>query len=137
VANPHPIRVLVVDDSEDFRRTLQSYLGNIPHTQIVGEATDGREAMFMVEKLKPTVVLMDIHIPALDGIAATREIKHTYPHVAILGLSIGPEGYQVYAMVRAGAFEVVAKEKIGEQLPAALERAVASLSAEGEDSRSQ
>jgi chemotaxis response regulator CheB len=75
VANPHPIRVLVVDDSEDFRRTLQLYLNTIPHIQIIGEATDGREAMFMVEKLKPTVVLMDINIPALDGIAATREIK--------------------------------------------------------------
>ena len=81
--------------------------------------------MLAVGKLNPTVVLSDINIPTLDGIAATRVIKAKYPHVAVIGLSVGVEEYAVYAMMKAGASHVVDKENIFEQLPIAIHKAAA------------
>ena len=69
-----PIEVLLVDDSDAFRQTLRSFLQTFPDIRVVGEASDGEAAVLAVGKLKPTVVLTDINIPALDGIAATRMI---------------------------------------------------------------
>jgi DNA-binding NarL/FixJ family response regulator len=93
--------------------------------RVVGEASDGEAAVLAVGKLKPTVVLTDINIPALDGIAATRVIKANHPHVAVIGLSVGVEEYSVYAMIKAGASEVVDKEHIFKHLPIAIRKAAA------------
>lgn len=120
-----PIEVLLVDDSDAFRQTLRSFLTTFADIRIVGEASDGETAVLAVGKLKPTVVLTDINIPALDGIAATRMIKANHPHVAVIGLSVGVEEYSVYAMIKAGASEVVDKEHIFKHLPLAIRKAAA------------
>jgi DNA-binding NarL/FixJ family response regulator len=70
---------------------------------------------------------MDINIPRLDGIAATRRIKNSHPHIAVVGLSVNAHGYLVDAMLKAGAFEVLSKEKTLEDLYSAIQRAVASI----------
>lgn len=120
-----PIEVLLVDDSDAFRQTLRSFLTTFADIRVVGEASDGEAAVLAVGKLKPTVVLTDLNIPALDGIAATRMIKANHPHVAVIGLSVGVEEYSVYAMIKAGAYEVVDKEHIFKHLPLAIRKAAA------------
>jgi DNA-binding NarL/FixJ family response regulator len=120
-----PIEVLLVDDSDAFRQTLRSFLQTFPDIHVVGEASNGEAAVLAVAKLKPAVVLTDINIPALDGIAATRVIKANHPQIAVIGLSVGVEEYSVYAMIKAGASEVVDKEHIFEHLPRAIRKAAA------------
>ena len=104
-------RVLVVDDNATMRQSLKSIVASFPNTLVVGEAANGEEAGVRVGMLHPDVVLMEINIPALDGIASTRQIKAKYPHVAVIGLSIGAPESLAYAMTKAGAFEVVEKEQ--------------------------
>lgn len=78
---------------------------------MVGEAGDGEERILKTRQLQPAVVLMDINIPKLDGIAATRLTKANYPHVAVVGLTLNTQGYNLNAMQKAGAFEVLSKGK--------------------------
>jgi DNA-binding NarL/FixJ family response regulator len=121
------IRVLIVDDHEMVRDSLKSVLGGYPNLEIVGEAGDGEAAIQMVTKLQPSLVIMDINLPKMDGITATRYIKTHHPDVAVVGLSLIVQSYSEDAMKRAGAFEVVDKEKIMHELYGAMQRAVASI----------
>ena len=81
----------------------------------------------MVAKLQAVVVLMDINLPKMDGITATRHIKTNYPQIAVVGFSMTVESYSEYAMLKAGAFEVLAKDRAVHDLYAAIQRAVASV----------
>src|SRR5512134_1066451 len=96
-------RVLLVDDESLVRRILKQILGGHPDMELVGEAANGEEAIAAVERLQPDIVVMDIRMPALDGIAAAREIKLRYPGVKIIGLSEYGNDYNTDAMERAGA----------------------------------
>ncbi len=98
--------------------------------EIVGEASTGDEAIASVEKLQPDVVVMDIRMPRMDGVAAAREIIHKYPHVKVIGLSEYAHGYHAHAMERAGAIGIYLKSAASEELYAAIMKAAA-----GEDSR--
>jgi DNA-binding NarL/FixJ family response regulator len=80
----------------------------------------------MVTKLQPAVVLMDINLPKMDGITATRFIKTNYPDIAVIGFSMTVYSYSEYAMLKAGAFEVLPKDKAVHELYSAIQRAVAS-----------
>ena len=80
-------RVLLVDDESLVRRILKGILAAYQDLELVGEAATGYEAIAAVERLQPDIVVMDIRMPALDGIAAAREIRAKYPHVKIIGLS--------------------------------------------------
>ena len=80
-------RVLLVDDESLVRRILKQILASYQDMELVGEAANGEEAIAAVGRLQPDIVLMDIRMPALDGIAAAREIRLKYPHVKIIGLS--------------------------------------------------
>ena len=122
-----PIRVLVVDDHTMVRQGLRKVLQSYPNIEVVGEAGNGEEAVASVAKLQPTIVVMDITMPRLDGIAATRLVKTNYPHIAVLGLSVNAESYHVEAMLKAGAFEVITKERAVDELYGAIQRAVASI----------
>ena len=121
-----PLRVLLVEDhslvGEEMRSLLQSY----PNIDVIGLAEDGEEAVSEVATLQPSVVVMDINLPKMDGITATRVIKATYPHIVVIGLTAATEDYLVYAMLRAGAFEVLGKANAASDLYSTIQRAVAT-----------
>lgn len=110
------IRVLLVDDFESVRHTLRSVLSTYPNFEVVGEACNGEEALESVQLLRPSVVVMDINMPRLNGIRATALIKRIYPHVVIVGLSVYANEDTHKAMTAAGATTVISKEAAVEQL---------------------
>jgi DNA-binding NarL/FixJ family response regulator len=126
IAAQSKIRVLLVDDHPMFRDTMRELLAAYPDLEVVGEASDGHEAVETVGRLRPTVVLMDINMQKMDGITAARLITSQSPYVAILGLSCDTRQYVVYAMEKAGAFEVLIKGRSGDDVYKAIQRAVMS-----------
>jgi len=85
------IRILLVDDHTIVRQGLRNLLESYPNIEVVGEAGDGDEAVVSAAKLKPAVVVMDINMPKMDGITATRLIKTQHPEIAVVGLSVNAE----------------------------------------------
>ena len=127
MATAQLIRVLLVDDHTMVRQGLRSVLETYPNIEIVGQAGDGEAAIQLVERLKPVLVLMDINLPKMDGITATRFIRTNYPQIAVIGFSMTVESYSEHAMLKAGAFEVLAKNRAVHDLYGAIQRAVASV----------
>lgn len=78
------IRVVLADDHAEFRRVVREFLKKLPHVQVVGEAADGVQAIEQVARLGPSVVLMDISMPAMNGIEATKVIKERWPSTQVL-----------------------------------------------------
>jgi DNA-binding NarL/FixJ family response regulator len=104
------IRVLLVDDHPVIRQVLCSVFStHYRDIEVVGEASSGEEALQGVELLSPSVVIMDIHMPGLSGIEATVRIKHTHPHVAVVGLSMSVDEDYRRAMITAGATALISK----------------------------
>src|SRR5215831_4672745 len=97
-----PIRVLLVDDYAFIRHVLRSLLEEYPNVEVVAEATNGEEAVMLAERLRPTVVIMDINMPRMNGIQATAKITARNPELAVIGLSLN-EGEHGDAILRAGA----------------------------------
>ena len=104
-----PIRVLIVDDQRIFRATLRHLLGTAPGVTVVGEAADGQQAVSMAAEFCPDVVLMDIAMPVLNGIEATRRILRQCPRMRIIGVSIYDTSGMEEMMRAAGAVAYVAK----------------------------
>jgi len=127
MATAQLIRVLLVDDHKMVAEGLRSVLDQYPNIEVVGHAGDGEAAIQMVAKLQPAVVLMDINLPKMDGITATRFIKANHPNIAVIGFSMTVHTYSEYAMLKAGAFEVLPKDKAVHDLYSAIQRAVASI----------
>ena len=121
------IRVLVVDDHAMVRQGLRCTLEVYPSIEVVGEAGDGEEVLACIEKVQPTVVVMDIVMPKMDGIAATRLLKIKYPQIAVVGLTRELKNYTSYAMQKAGASEVVDKKNAVVELYDAIQRALAGI----------
>lgn len=82
-----PFRIIVADDDQTQREYIREYLARDPELEIVGEAASAEEALFMVSKLHPDLVLMDIVLPGLDGVAATKTIREVYPRTEVILLS--------------------------------------------------
>lgn len=118
-------RVLLVDDESLVRRILKQILTSYPDMELVGEAATGYEAVAAVERLQPEIVVMDIRMPGLDGIAAAREIRVKYPQVKIIGLSEYAYGYNTDAMEKAGAVGVYQKSNAFEELYPAIKKVTA------------
>ena len=116
-------RVLLVDDESLARRILKEILAAYQDLELVGEAANGKEAISAVERLQPDVVVMDIRMPALDGIAAARVIREKHRHVKIIGLSEYAQSYNIDAMERAGALGVYLKSMALEELYLAIKAA--------------
>ena len=123
------IRVLLVDDHRILREGLRSCLESVPNIEVVGDACNGEEAMRCIEKLQPHVVVMDINMPKMDGVTATRLMTGQYPDVAVVGLSVTEDQYHKAAMERAGALGLLTKGKQGvDELCREIEKAAAMMS---------
>jgi two-component system response regulator NreC len=119
------IRLLLVDDHQVVRSGLRMLLSNESDVEIVGDAGTAREALEAVKSLKPNVVLMDIGLPDLSGIDATREIKRTSPEVAVVALTIHEDEEYFFKMLEAGAGGYVPKRAAPEELLTAIRAAAA------------
>src|SRR5919197_6463436 len=105
-----PIRVLIADDHEVVRQGLRTFLELDPELEVVGEAADGREAVRLAHRLRPDVVLMDLLMPELDGIAATQIIRKELPDTEVVALTSVLEDDKVVGAVRAGAIGYLLKD---------------------------
>jgi len=118
------VRVVLVDDHAMVRQGLRSILTGYSNMEIVGEAANGVEALCAVEQHRPTVVIMDINMPRMDGIEATARIKARYPEIFVIGLSVNAGSENQQAMQNAGAAALLTKEAVVEQLYGAIQEAV-------------
>ena len=110
------MKVLLVDDNEDARFLLRKRLEKKRQFQIVGEASDGEEALTRVEELDPDIVIMDVRMPGMDGVEATRQIRDRFPNTSVLAYSAFGDKEQVDAMREAGAVGYVLKDAPEEEL---------------------
>lgn len=118
-----PIAILIADDQASVRQGLRMHLSGRPGISIVGEASNGREALEAVERLRPAVVLMDLLMPVVDGAAATAEIRRRFPEVNVLVLSSVPEEALMAAAMQAGAAGHVRKDSDADVLLQAIRAA--------------
>ena len=121
------VRVLLVDDHFIVRQTMRCILQSYGDIEVVGEASDGTEAIAYVGMFQPTVVLMDLHMKKMDGITAAQSIRTQYPHVQVVIFSADVKDHNSNAMQHAGAFEVLQKEDAMKNLYAAIQRAVPAI----------
>jgi DNA-binding NarL/FixJ family response regulator len=115
-----PVRVLLVDDDDLMRVGLRSVLSSDETIEVVGEAGDGRVALEEIRTLRPDLVLMDIRMPELDGIAATREVLAVEPHVKVVVLTTFEEDDYIFEALSAGASGFLLKRTKPEELIAAI-----------------
>ncbi len=116
----HPVRVLIVEDDALMRAGLRGVLCCDPAIEVVGEASDGRDAVHRTRLLSPHVVLMDIRMPDLDGIAATRDVLAAFPDVKVVILTTFEQDDYIFGALRAGASGFLLKRTRPEDLLAAI-----------------
>jgi two-component system, NarL family, response regulator LiaR len=119
------IRVLIVDDHSVVRQGLRMFLSLDPDLEVVGEAADGAEAVRLARQLRPDVVLMDLLMPVMDGIAATAAIRRELPDTEVLALSSVLEDASVVGAVRVGAIGYLLKDTQADALCQAIKAAAA------------
>ena len=122
------IRVLVVDDQALFREGLCSLLSADPRIDVVGQAVDGRDGLRQVRTLRPDVVLMDLRMPVLDGVEATRVVRDEAPGVRVVVLTTFDDDQLVFDALREGAISFLLKDATSEEIVEALLEAVAGRS---------
>lgn len=113
-------KILLAEDHTIVREGIRELLLKKPEFEVVGEAQDGREAVKLASSLQPDVILMDITMPNLDGLAATREIKKKHPEIKILILTIHDSEEYIYQILKYGADGYVLKEAAYEELVSAI-----------------
>ena len=118
------IRLLLVDDHSMVRQALRNHIVRWPDIELVGEAEDGEEAVRLVDKLVPDVVVMDICMPRMDGIDATRVILQKHPSLCIIGLTFEARSNTHEALLKAGACTVLDKGTSSERLHNIVSQAV-------------
>jgi len=115
------IQVLIADDHPLFRHGIREFLNLSTDIQVVGEAASGEEAIAQAEALHPDVILMDVNMPGLNGIEATRRILHDSPHIRILVVTMFEDDATVFAAMRAGARGYVLKDAEKENILRAIQ----------------
>ena len=123
-ASGAPSRVLLVDDHDVIRQGFRLVLGTPPDIEVVGEASNGREAIEQARRLRPDLVLMDVTMPVMDGLEATRRIKAEMPGVCVLMFTSHEEPEYVLAAIEAGAAGYVLKGAPVSRLIGAIRRAL-------------
>ncbi len=106
---PDQIRILIADDHTLFREGLKALFGSIADTDVVGEASTGAAVVTLAESTQPDVVLMDIQMPGINGIEATRKIVQTSPHIGVIMVTMFEDDDSVFAAMKAGARGYVLK----------------------------
>jgi NarL family two-component system response regulator LiaR len=119
------IRILIVDDHGVVRQGLRMYLALDPELEVVGEAANGDEALRLAHEQRPDVVLMDLLMPVMDGIAATETIRRELPEVEVIALTSVLEDSAVYGAMRAGAIGYLLKDTKADELCRAIKAAAA------------
>ena len=117
---PKPLRVLIADDHRLFAEALQAILASDERIEVVGQASDGSEAVALARTLDPDVVLMDVSMPVLDGFEATREIRATSDDTHVLMLTGSNSQADVDRSREVGASGYVTKDRIASELVAAI-----------------
>ena len=120
---PKKIRVLLVDDHSVVRQGLRALIQNFDDLEIVAEAANGLEGVEMAATLKPDVVLMDILLPRLDGVQATRKIVAANPEIKVLILTTIPDPYRVHVCLQAGACGYLTKGSSSQEIFSAIRQA--------------
>jgi two-component system, NarL family, response regulator LiaR len=121
--NTERIHVLLVDDHDMVRRGLAVFLQAFPDMILIGEAVDGIEAIEQCEKLKPDVILMDVLMPRMDGIEATRRIRAQFPHIQVLMLSSSKDEDLIKSAIQAGAIGYILKDISVNEMAVAIRNA--------------
>ena len=119
----NPLRVLIADDHPLFRSGLRALLGAVPDMAVAGEATTGEEAVALATKLQPDVIVMDLQMPGISGIEATRRILDQSPHLGVLVVTMFEDDYSVFAAMRTGAKGYVLKDTDEEDMLHAIRAA--------------
>jgi NarL family two-component system response regulator LiaR len=122
------IRIIIVDDHGMVRRGLAAYLRNESDIEVIGEAQNGQEAVDLCQQSLPDVILMDLLMPQMDGVAATRIIRKRWPQVQVVALTSFKEKDLVQEALQAGAISYLLKNVSGEDLAAAIREAHAGRS---------
>ena len=125
MAEPITIKVLVVDDHDMVRRGLATYFKAYQDIELIGEAANGLEAVQTCQLLQPDIVLMDLLMPEMDGIEATRQITKFHPNIQVIALSSFQDRNYVQQAIRAGAISYLLKNVDGDNLAAAIRAAYA------------
>ena len=117
-------RVLLVDDHAMLRQGVRTVLEGYPDIEVVGEANNGQQALLLARSLEPTIVIMDINMPGMDGIEATKRLKVERPEMLVIGLSVHNDWQIEAAMREAGAVSFLAKDAALEQLHETIQVAI-------------
>jgi len=115
-----PVRVLLADDQRLVRESLGTLLGLLEGIELLASASDGEEALELIERLRPQVVLMDLRMPRLDGIEATRLARERFPQVRVIALTTFADDESVLGALRAGARGYLTKDASGEDIHQAI-----------------
>jgi DNA-binding NarL/FixJ family response regulator len=126
-ATPAPLRVVVADDQASVREGLVLLLGGLPDIDVVAAAADGQQALDLVAEHKPDAILLDLHMPVLDGIATTRRLTAEHPGVAIVVLTTYVDDASVLEALRAGARSYLTKDADRTDIARALQAAAGGL----------
>jgi DNA-binding NarL/FixJ family response regulator len=122
-----PLRLVIADDQASVREGLVLLLGGLPGIEVVGAAADGEQALKLVAEHKPDAILLDLHMPVLDGIGATRRLVAEHPGVAIVVLTTYVDDTSVLEALRAGARSYLTKDADRTDIARALQAAVGGL----------
>jgi two-component system, NarL family, response regulator LiaR len=128
IDNPAPIRVLIVDDHAMLRKGLGVFLMSYPELQLVGEAANGKEALALCATLQPDIVLMDLMMPIMDGITASRHIRADFPEIRVIVLTSFGEERLIKNVLEAGAMSYLFKKVSADNLAIAIRAAKNGIS---------
>src|SRR6201996_8131799 len=123
-----PLRIVIADDQASVREGLVLLLGGLPGIDVVGAAADGEQALGLVAEHHPDAILLDLHMPVLDGIAATRRLTAEHPGVAVVILTTYADDESVLDALRAGARSYLTKDADRADIASALRAAAGGLS---------
>jgi len=120
----NPMSILIVDDHEVVRNGIRAYLETLPEFNVVGEAVSGEDAISLVTELIPDIVLLDLIMPGMDGVEATRRIKQISPRTQVVVLTSYHEDVHIFPALKAGAISYILKDMKMDKLVEVLHRAL-------------